>query len=141
MVRFDHAGHESSGFSLVEIVVAMLALGVISLALAPLLWMSIQSSQGNRSQTMAMAFADAQVAEFRAVFPTQSDNSKTCAAAQVFVPSVSAPTGSDLVSAAPEVVCPSAYPGSARVTVKIYQGSVTGVPVATVVTEVLVASA
>lgn len=119
----------------------MFGMTAIALAIAPLLWVAIQSGQKNESQTLAMTFADAMVAEYRVAFPTLADTTKTCANVQGFSTTSTAPAGSGLTASTTQVTCPTAYPGAAKVTVNVYQGAASGTPVATLATEVMVAAA
>lgn len=56
------------GFSLVELVIAMLLLGLMAIGLLPLIVGTVQASSGNRSLVAATTFANAQLAELRAAF-------------------------------------------------------------------------
>lgn len=119
----------------------MFGMTAIALAIAPLLWAATQSGLKNESETMAVAFADAMVAEYRVAFPTLADTTKTCTNVTGFSPTSVAPGGSGLTTSTPQVSCPADYPGAAKVTVKVYQGAASGTPVVTLATEVMVAAA
>ena len=61
-----------SGFSLIEIVVAMLVLALMAIGVLPLIIGTVQTGVSNRSQVAATTFANAQLAELRAAFGNDS---------------------------------------------------------------------
>lgn len=72
-----------SGFSLVEVVIAMLMLGLMSLALLPLLIGTMKASVENRSLVTATAIANDRIAEVRAGF--RDDVPTPCSALDGYV--------------------------------------------------------
>ncbi len=75
----DHRARPSraeSGFSLIEIVIAMLVLALMALGVLPLILSSVQISTSNRSLVAATTFANAQLAELRAAFG--NDDLRSC---------------------------------------------------------------
>jgi prepilin-type N-terminal cleavage/methylation domain-containing protein len=69
-----------SGFSLVEVIIAMFLLAVIALAILPLAIGTVSLSVTNRSLVAANTLAGAHLAEFRGVFPNDG-TSGSCGAA------------------------------------------------------------
>ncbi|MDX2377123.1 prepilin-type N-terminal cleavage/methylation domain-containing protein [Microbacterium sp. LRZ72] len=109
------------GFSLVEIVVAMLLLTVIALAIAPLLITATASSVQNRDSSAANSVANARVAELKARFP---DSSTTTSCASVLASSggTDASTGLTTTLDFPGG-CPADYPGTVTVEVIVTEGA------------------
>lgn len=66
----------TGGFSLVEIVIAMLVLALMALGALPLILGSMRVSTSNRSLVAATTFANAQLAEIRAAFG--NDTARRC---------------------------------------------------------------
>lgn len=67
------------GFSLVEVLIAMFLLGVLSLAILPLIIGATRLTLDNRESVEATALADSHVAALRAQFPVQPATDTTCA--------------------------------------------------------------
>lgn len=57
-----------SGFSLIEVIIAVLMLGLMAIGMLPLFVGSVQASAGNRSLVAATTLANAQLAGLRAEF-------------------------------------------------------------------------
>lgn len=124
------------GFSLVEVVVAMLLLMVISLAVAPLLITVTASSVQNRDQAAATVVANARIAELRAAFP-DSSTTTSCGSVLASTGGIDASTGLSAALSFPDG-CPAQYPGTVRVDVVVSDDAQ---PLATVRTEILVSRA
>lgn len=125
------------GFSLVEVVVAMMLLMVVSLAVVPLLITATSSSVTNRDLATANALANAEISKVRALYP-DSSTTTSCASVRGSSGGVDARTG--LTASFSFGACPSAYPGTVTVTTTVRSGS--GAPALTTVsTKILVSGA
>ena len=69
-----------SGFSIVEMIIAIFLLGVLALAVLPLLIGAVRLSTANTSLVSATAFANGQLAAIRAAFPSDPRAPTSCAA-------------------------------------------------------------
>lgn len=111
------------GFSLVEMIIAMFILAVISLAVLPLLIGAMQTSVVNRDHVEATTFANAQLAELRDGFPLESSTT-SCATltthARSAANAVVDPAGTGMTATVEIAACPTAFPASVHVTVKIH---------------------
>ena len=110
-----------SGFSLVEIIIAMLMLALMSMALLPLLWNVVLTSTHNRANVAATNYANTIVSSLRQEFPTDGTGN-SCATLKMRASTPpAAPSGSNLsatVGPTP-LACPSAYPGTVPVRVSV----------------------
>ncbi|MCA0250944.1 MAG: type II secretion system GspH family protein [Actinobacteria bacterium] len=61
-----------SGFSLIEVIIAMFVLALMAMGLIPLMIGAMQSSVTNRAMAAASAFATAQIAEVQSAFGNDS---------------------------------------------------------------------
>jgi prepilin-type N-terminal cleavage/methylation domain-containing protein len=116
--------HEETGFSLVELIIAMFVLAVVSLAVLPLLVGTARARVENRGLLTATAFANDRLAELQADYPaTPGDDSTSCAALralQANPPAVDPATG--LVARLSVGTCPATFPASVPVTVTVSEG-------------------
>lgn len=106
------------GFSLIEVVVAMLLFALISVALLPLAISAVQLSVVNRDQVAANTFASAQLQAVRADFGDDAENSCTAvrALAGTGLPD---PAGTGLAADLTVSACPAAYPDVVTVTAAV----------------------
>lgn len=113
--------HDDTGFSLVELVIAMFVLAVLSLAVLPLLVGTTRASVENRGLLTATAFANDRLAVLQAAYPaTPGDDSTSCAALRALEaspPAVDPATG--LVARLSVGACPTEFPASVPVTVTV----------------------
>ena len=131
------------GFSLVEIVIAMMVLALMTLGLLPLMLQSVQSSTSNKSLVEATAFANAQVAELRASFG--NDTPRSCS--ELIDPSkpylatgIAGPEGSGLTAdrTAPASPCGGDKFDTVTITVTVRSTADPGHDLVTLTTEILV---
>lgn len=117
----SRGNQDDTGFSLVELVIAMFVLAVLSLAVLPLLVGTTQVSVENRGLLTATAFANDRLAEIQADYPaTPGDDSTSCAALralQANPPAVDPASG--LVARLTIGTCPATFPASVPVTVTV----------------------
>src|SRR3954447_4543162 len=128
------AGSDDAGIGMIEIVVAMFMLALLALSFAPLLAGTLRLSAANSDRTTAAELVERQLSEARS-------QTATCAGLTAYAtsPAPAARTGRNLVlSSTRSVTCPSTYPGTARVTVRV---SASGAVLATASTLVFVGSA
>jgi prepilin-type N-terminal cleavage/methylation domain-containing protein len=126
------------GFSLVEVVIAMFLLGVLSLAVLPLIIGATRASVQNDDLARATAFGQAILAPLRAEFPVSPSNPGTCSDLEDYeAADIPDPAGSDLVSDVVVEPCPSDELATVGVTVIVrdLEGTLVELP-----TRVLVAS-
>lgn len=110
---------DETGFSLVEVVIAMFLFLVIATALLPLTVSAVTLSAGNRDLTAANSLASSRLADLRGTFDDNSDTS-SCAAVRATKnvdQADSASTG--LVSDLDVGTCPATYPGTVLATVTV----------------------
>lgn len=132
------ADHKSEGFSLLELVIAMLLFAVIAVAILPLAVQAATLSAVNRDNVEANAFASGQLSIVRTDFPDTADNS--CAAVQsksaagIVDPAQTGLKADITVSD----VCP-AFPGVLTVTVHVNEADEPGAdPVVTMRSQIVV---
>ncbi len=113
-----------SGFSLVEVIIAMFLLMVLALAVLPLTISATRTSVVNRDLVAATAFASAQLAPIKAEFGIEG--SATCSElAARATPTggvISDPAGTGLTATLEIGACPtdpSLYPATVAVTVEV----------------------
>ena len=135
------AEQASAGFSLVEVVIAMFILALISIAVLPLLVTTTAASVQSRTQVSASSQASAEVALLRQQFRDELENS--CAA----VASAAAartgeqdPTTGRFTKVAVSA-CPSVLPGTITITVEVHPTAALSGALATLTTQLLVATA
>ena len=128
-----------AGFSLVEVVIAMLLLMVIALAVLPLMITATQSSVSNREMAKANALASSTVAALRAQFPDQA-TATSCGSVRTVTGEADAETGLTTTITFPGG-CPAQYPGTVTVTVSVARTAAPGTPLGTVSTRILVGKA
>ncbi len=131
------ADRDGSGFSLVEVIIAMFMLSVLAIAILPLIIGATQLSTVNRDITTATAFANAQLSPIRDAFPLNALTPATCTAVQTHAAAdVPGPDGleADVVVGS----CPALYPGTVTVDVYVSNGPDTVVHLPT---RILVAAA
>lgn len=120
-----------SGFSLIEIMIAMFMLLLMSIGLLPLLWNLVLTSTQNRANVAATTYANTIVSSLRDEFGTD-DADNSCAALKLRAASPAPPpAGSNLTATVEGVdpaahpnplICPAAYPGTVAVAVKVTSG-------------------
>lgn len=115
---------DDTGFSLVELVIAMFVLAVLALAVLPLIVGTTRVSVENRGTLAATAFADDQLAKVQAAYPaTPGYDSTSCAALRALQ---SGPPAADAASGYQAQLtvgaCPAAFPASVPVTVTVTEG-------------------
>ncbi len=117
------------GFSLVEVILAMLLLSVLSLAVLPLIIGATALSVQNKSSVQATALADSHLAALRSQFPAQPTIDTKCADLQT--------AASKLVdndpATLPDIVVPSGFTRSVVVGA-CPTGALAGKPAAILVT-------
>lgn len=113
------------GFSLIEIIVSMLLLGMLATALLPVLVSTMQLSSQNRDQVAATSYANAVISELRQSFASKADADNSCAMLTSQTPRP-APADSGLVASleVPEGSpgCPAgddSYPTSIALTITV----------------------
>lgn len=131
---------DDSGFSLVELVIAMFVLAVLSLAVLPLIVGTTDVSTQNRGLLAATAFANDQLAKIQQAYPaTPGDDTTSCVALRALE---SAPPVTDPASGFEARLtigaCPAEFPASVPVVVTVSEG---GTVVTSVTTRVRVGTA
>ncbi|WP_449282377.1 type IV pilus modification PilV family protein [Leucobacter sp.] len=128
------------GFSMVEIVISMFLLGILSLAVLPLVMRVTQHSVENRGLLEATAFAKDELARIEADYPaTPGTVATSCAvltARAANPPAVHPENGTEAVLTVGS--CPGVYPGSVPVKISVVDG---GDTVTSVTSRVRVGSA
>ncbi|WP_458041951.1 MULTISPECIES: PulJ/GspJ family protein [Bacteria] len=131
---------DDSGFSLVELVIAMFVLAVLSLAVLPLLVGTTDVSARNRDSLAATGFANDLLATVQQDYPaTPGDVTTSCLALralQTAPPVLDPASGSE--ASLTVGACPAVFPASVPVTVTVSQG---GEVVTAVTTRVRVGAA
>lgn len=121
------------GFSMVEIVISMFLLGILSLAVLPLIFGLTQRSVENRGLLAATALANGELAKIAADFPSEPGFASHCSE---LAARASAPPAEDTVNGLQATLtvgaCPAdatAYPASVPVLVTVTEagGTVTSV--------------
>lgn len=114
------AQHDDSGFSMVELVIAMFVFAIIAMAILPAAVQATKLSAVNREHVSANAFASAELAGIRAAFPDDATNS--CAAVRAYQTStnIADPAASGLTASRTVASCPSTYPGLVTVTARVF---------------------
>lgn len=120
---------DNEGFSLVEVVIAMLLLAALSLAVLPLIIGATERSVENRALLAATALAKDELSRIQADFPPTPGSVKSCDDLQTW------PKRDQMNGLAVEVTatepCPSAYPASVAVTVTVTEDGTELISVAT----------
>lgn len=118
----------------------MFLLGLLALAVLPLLIGVAQASAGNRTLATANGFAASVLAPIRAEYPT-NDATASCAAARASLPAtaVDGPEGSGLSADVSVGSCPAEFPATLPVTVSVYRTGAPDSPLVTLPTLVMVA--
>ena len=132
--------HDDSGFSLVELVIAIFVLAVLSLAVLPLIVGSTRVSAQNREVLSATAFANDQLAKIQQAYPaTPGVDTTSCVALRALesAPPVADPA-SDFEARLTIGACPAEFPASVPVVVTV---SEVGAVVTSVTTRVRVGAA
>lgn len=131
------------GFSLVEIVVAMLILALMTLGALPLMLRSVHATTENRSLVIATTYANAQLSELRASFA--NDNPRSCAelidpTKAYLATGIPGPDDSGLLAdrTAPATPCGGPAFDTVTVTVTVYPADNPGRTLVTLTSEVLV---
>nr|WP_274635829.1 prepilin-type N-terminal cleavage/methylation domain-containing protein [Microbacterium bovistercoris] len=132
-------GGTDAGFSIVEVIIAMFLLAVIALALLPLLVGVTRSSVTNKSLVAATSLANAQLAPIRSQFPNTSTGTNQCSDVRAKSASaVPGPAGSGLLADVVVAACPTTFPDTVTVTVKVYKSGAPSQILAAVPTKILV---
>lgn len=136
---------DAAGFSLVEVVVAMLILALIALALLPVLVGATNTSVLNRSLVAATTLANAQIAVVRALFTGDPSIEASCADLLLLEGSVEDPAvpATGLVADIDVGTCPGAdeeFPQSISVTITVFDEDAPAKTLAELSTRVLVTS-
>lgn len=128
------------GFSLVEVVLAMVLLALMTLGVMPLMIGATQAGSANSDLVAANELANQRLAAIRAQFPDTAENS--CALLALSATTGAAgPADSDLVVDVTVGACPAAaadYPAAVPVTASVRENAGAGTPMTVVPTEVLV---
>lgn len=126
--------HRDDGFSLVEVVVAVFLLGLVSLAVLPLIVGVAALSVTNRDTASATGYAQAQIAAIRDEFPLGSSDS--CATVETWIDAVAVhvPPPAARLKSAPELVECDVDEGLATATFVVTDG--VGNPLARLSTQV-----
>lgn len=107
---------DDDGFTVIEVVIAMLLLAVIAIMLIPALIGATKVSAQNTTLATASQLAGQQIDEARS-------REATCAALQAYQAETVAPVvdarGVSLQATRDAITCPSSYPGTATVTVSV----------------------
>ncbi len=130
-----------TGFSIVELVVAMFLLAVLALALLPLLVGATRTSVVNKSLTSSTAFANAQLAPIKAAYPNDSTTSSCAALTTAYNNKTTVdPSGSGLQATISVGTCPSApFPATVTVTVTVVKTASPSTILTSLPTKLLVA--
>lgn len=120
----------------------MFLLAVLALAVLPLMIGVAQSSSSNGTLASANAFATSQLAPVRAAYPAATA-APSCAAARTALPrtNVADPAGTGLSADTVVGPCPTQFPGTLTVTVRVYRTDTPADTLVTLPTRVLVGSA
>lgn len=127
-----------AGVSLVEVVVAMFILGLMSVAVLPLLIGGVQASATNRDLVAANSFAGAELAVLQNDFPNSADNSCASVSAKAGG-GLTDPSGSGVTGSIEVGACPGSYPGTVRVVINAYRPD-SSKPAVTLSSAILVAA-
>ncbi|MGO4534651.1 type IV pilus modification PilV family protein [Leifsonia sp. 2MCAF36] len=115
MIRTDERSKDE-GFTLIEVLIAMLLIAILSLALLPSLVGILKASVRNVSVATATQFVNRNLVDARTI-------GTTCAAIQSYGAAVIGPLTDDrgvTFSTTRSVgVCPATYPGTVKVTVTV----------------------
>jgi len=127
----NEAASHDAGIGLIEIVVSMFILALIALSFAPLLANTLLLSATSASTTSATDLVQKQIDQAR-VIGDLTGGGGNCAALQS-MPTAAVDGGrGKMLTATTAVTCPSAYPGTARVSVSVREsGSATTLAAAT----------
>lgn len=135
----SHAAHEG-GFSLVEVILAMLLLTLIAIGILPMLIGATQASSSNRDLVAANQLAQEHLAAVRAKYPDTAENKCSIVAAESTTGSAG-PDGSDIVVDVTVSACPADpddYPTTVRVSATVRENTAATNPMTVVPTEILV---
>lgn len=114
-----------SGFSLVEVLLAVFLLALLSIGVLPLLLGSVNLSATNKDLVAASSFANATLAELRDSYPDTAASSCTVIRARNGATS-NDPAGTNLRSKITVGACPGSYPGVVDVTASITRPGTAG---------------
>ena len=144
-LRVSRPAADASGFSVVEVVIAMLILALMTLGLLPLMFRSVEASTDNQSLAVATSFANAQLAELRASFG--NDSPRACSelvdpARPYLATAIPGPPGSGLLAdrTAPASPCGGGAFDTVTVTVTVYHVDTPTHPLVTLTSEILVSN-
>ena len=128
----------AGGFSLVEVLIAMLILALMAVGLIPLMIGSIRSSKTNGTILAANAHASAQLSELRTGFGNDKDNSCDAVKDAAAALSGDGPADSGLTSTLSVASCPASLPGTVTVTATVARTAPPGKPLVTLTTAIAV---
>jgi prepilin-type N-terminal cleavage/methylation domain-containing protein len=138
------------GFSLLEIVIAMLLLALMAIGVLPLILSSVQTGTSNRSLVSATTFANAQLAELRAAFGNDGlracselvDPTKPDPAAPFLRTGFPDPAGTGLTAdrTAPSSPCGAETYHTVTVTVTVHPAGDPSTDLVTLASEILVSN-
>lgn len=132
---------DAAGFSIIEMIIAMMLLAVLALAILPLLIGATKASVVNKTLVAATSFANAQLAPIRAAYPNDStDSSCDLLRSTYAMPAIDDPAGTGLKADVVIPACPDAseFPGAVTVTVTVYPSDAPSKILVTLPTKVLV---
>lgn len=135
--RRRHSG--DAGFSMIEIVVAMFVLAVMSIGLLPLILGTIQTSVLNRQLVAATTLAGTSLDDARRV----AASTPSCAALTTWRAGLvtGTPTADGSIVEATVGSCPTAFPGTVLVSVRVRSAADSTATLAALQTKVIVNSA
>lgn len=116
------AHSDDAGMSMVEVVLAMLLVGLMSIGVLPLIIGITQHSVANRELLRASQVADARISEVQAIAPAVPGQSSSCGAVQSLITALGgtdAETGFTTSFSAPACPGVSAYPTVLPVSVSV----------------------
>lgn len=126
------------GFSLIELVIAMLIFAIIAVAILPAAIQAAVLSTINRDDAAANSFASGQLALIRNDFPDEGSNTCTAVRDRAFS-GLTDPTSTGLTATVAVSACPASYPAVVTVTANIFDPEESAVsPIATMATQIVV---
>jgi len=138
-----HGGADTTdaGFSLVEMVIAIFLLAMLALAILPLMLGATGVSTTNKALVSANAFAGAQLAPIREAYPSTAVSSSCGALRAAHAKTgIAGPSGSSMKADITVGPCPTAYPGTVAVTVRVYNSAAPAQTLVSLPTNILVTS-
>lgn len=128
-----------SGFSMIEIVVAMFVLAVMSIGLLPLILGAIKTSVSNRQMVAATTLAGASLDDARRA----AASSPSCAALTNWRTGLvtGTPTADGSIVEATVGACPTSFPGTVLVSVRVRSATDSTATLAALQTKIIVNSA